>query len=477
MRRFLRERGRWEEFGFEATEEAAAGGVGGGGAGWRGRLERWLPREQTGRYLRAVRAEKGCLAAGCHLGSGAGGEAAGTGGEAARAGAPAFTEGQLAGVISVTLPGGQTSTTLLFNRVFIVTAGVLASIIAVVTFYLITARLILQPVRALRAAADKVMVGEEAGAQTEAAEKTPWQEATTITEGIRTGDEFERLAHAFHEMLGRLKMAHDRLREANRALDMQLGELTARNLALFEANRLKNEFLANVSHELRTPLHAILGFAEIVQEKTQADGDAKTARYAQHIVQAGKGLLAIINDLLDVAKIEAGRVEVRWEKCSVREIAEALLQLMRPLTEEKELTATLGVDEGLGLIETDPGKVQQILFNLLSNAIKFTPRGGRIGVEASWLDEDAVVIRVRDTGPGIAEGEREKIFEKFRQVDASVTREHSGTGLGLAIVKELVGILGGSITVGGSAGEGAVFTVVLPARRGGGEAGAKSASG
>jgi signal transduction histidine kinase len=468
IRRYLEEPGRWERFSFETRPDGDSDGEP-GLSGWQKLLQAWLPGEPTAQYVRAVRADQSCLVVGCH---------ARAAGQAPEQGAAPFDEGQLVGVISVRLPPGQTNTLLLFNRIFIVTAGVLACIIAVVIFYLITARLILQPVRLLREAADRLAVQEERqgeesaeapppveGRRTGEAASTSWQQAMAITEKIRTGDEFERLARAFHEMLGRLKLAHDRLRETNRALDLQLGELTARNLALFESNKLKSEFLASVSHELRTPLNAILGFAEVVSERAGAQEDTKTRRYADNIVRSGKGLLNIINDLLDLAKIEAGRMEVRWQLCQVQEVAGALLQFARPLAEEKDLMMNLGVDERVSQIETDPGKLQQILFNLVSNAIKFTPHGGRIDVEITARDEEMIELQVRDTGPGIPQSQREHIFEKFRQVDQSVTREHEGTGLGLAIVKELVEMLGGSINVGGQEGAGASFTVLLPRRR------------
>jgi len=455
--------------------------------GFLDRLGGLLPQGKTARYLRAVRADKGCMAGGCHTSSGDEGAPADKTGSTPRV----FTEGQLVGVISVTLPPGQTSTTLLFNRIFIVTAGILASIIAIVTFYLITQRFILQPVRSLREAADRVTVPEEQesadadGPQTpsgvsvngqtqpgenelyrgEKEEKESWAEAMTITGKIKTGDEFERLASAFQEMLGRLKIAHDRLRETNRALDMQLGELQARNIALFESNKLKSEFLANVSHELRTPLNAIIGFAQVVQEKSQQSEDGKTTRYATNILEAGRRLLIIINDLLDLAKIEAGKIQVQWETCSAAQIIEALLNFTRPLAEQKQLTVNMQVASEIGLIETDGGKLQQILFNLLSNALEYTPPGGRIDVTAQLVEEDYIQFAVSDTGPGIALEDRDKVFEKFQQIDASVTREHAGTGLGLAIVKELVTILGGSVTVGGEVGKGAVMTVLLPRKR------------
>jgi len=423
------------------------------------------------RYLRIIRAERSCLADGCHASTAAPAESAAAAVNTEKTepekktARPTFNEGDVVGVISVYLPSGQTSVTLLFNRILIVIAGALAGICAIVTFYLITEKVILRPVRRLRRAADKFKMPKDAGIEASAVDKQTWQEMLEITKQVQTRDEFEELAHAFGQMLTRLKLAHNRLEETNRALDMQLGELEAKNLALYESNKLKSEFLANVSHELRTPLNAIIGFGEILNERPAIQEDEKARRYIGNVLGSGKMLLALINDLLDLAKIEAGRMEVHWEKCAIGEIAEALINFTRLLAEEKKLQVTLEVDENLGLVETDPAKLQQILFNLLSNAIKFTPEGGRIVLAARRVNEDEFEVSIADTGPGIRKADQEKIFEKFRQIDGSVTREHSGTGLGLAIVKELVGILGGIVTLDSDEGQGAKFMVRLPQRR------------
>lgn len=372
---------------------------------------------------------------------------------------PVFEAGHLVGLIAVTLPEGQTGPTLFFNRVFIVVAGLLAGICAIITFYIITQRFILEPVRNLRDAADQLTVPS---IETTDRPQNSWQSALNITSTIKTGDEFERLAQAFHQMLIRLKISQDKLRQSNKALDMQLSELEARNLALYESNKLKSEFLANVSHELRTPLNAIIGFAEVLNEQLDPEKEKKKIRYVANVLKSGKMLLTTVNDLLDLAKLEAGKMEVRWQQCSLLEITEVLVNFTRPLAEEKQLKVKLAIDKKLALIESDPGKLQQILFNLLSNAIKFTPRRGRIDIEAVPVSKERFQVTVADTGPGILPKDQEKIFEKFRQLDGSVTREHSGTGLGLAIVKELVAMLGGDISVTTQKPKGARFTIQLP---------------
>jgi len=434
---------------------------------------------QPARFLCAVRADNSCLSSGCHTAPLP--TAAPLPDAAVPEGAVPFTEGQLVGVISVLLPAGQTSTTLLFNRIFIVVGGLLSCICAVVTFYLITQRFILRPVRSLREAADKITLeSADDDADTDnfaEPSQDAWKDALNITAAIKTGDEYEKMAQAFHEMLSRLKLAHDRLRETNRALDLRLGELETKNIALFESNKLKSEFLANVSHELRTPLNAIIGFAEILKEQAESRHDEKASRYVSNVLESGQLLLHIINELLDLASIEAGKIRVKWEKCSIGIITEALVNLTRPLFEPKKLSVNLDIAGDLPTIETDPARLQQILFNLLDNAIKFTPDHGRIDINARLLDSDALTtqplltdntngsfihISISDTGPGVAPDDREIIFDKFRQLDGSVTRAHSGTGLGLAIVRELTQILGGSVTIADNTPHGATFSVILP---------------
>jgi len=259
-----------------------------------------------------------------------------------------------------------------------------------------------------------------------------------------------------------LKQGADQLRSINKSLDLKLGQLAETNVALYESNRLKSEFLANVSHELRTPLNSILGFADLLRETVGGAPDSKSARYVSNICQSGKNLLDLINDLLDLAKIEAGRMEIRSEPLSLPDLFEGLSNILKPLLEQKGLTLTTVVDPDVPIIRSDPGKLQQILYNFLSNAIKFSPQGERIEVSARRDDEEQVRISVTDHGLGISQSKQQMIFEKFRQVDASVTRTHGGTGLGLAISKELAGLLNGSIGIRSKEGQGATFWIVIP---------------
>lgn len=353
----------------------------------------------------------------------------------------------LIGLVSVDIPSQISNRQQLLNRVFILTAGLIAGTLAIVIFYLVTTRLILQPVRVLQETAEKVSEGD-----------------LNIRSDINTGDEFQVLSETFNTMLANLKNSADQLRAVNKSLDLRLGQLAESNVALYESNRLKSEFLANVSHELRTPLNSILGFAELLKEVTRSDNDAKVTRYITNINTAGHNLLDLINDLLDLAKIEAGRMEVRSEPLSLADLFEALTSVLKPLTEAKNLTIVPAVAADVPIIETDPAKLQQILYNFMSNAIKFSPVGQTIALAAQLESAERIRISVTDRGPGIDKEKHNLIFEKFRQIDGSVTRQHSGTGLGLAISKELSSLLGGSIGLQSVAGAGATFYVILPVK-------------
>jgi len=335
---------------------------------------------------------------------------------------------------------------LKLNRLFIFLAGLLAGSLAIAVFYVITTRIILQPVRVLQEIAEKVSQGD-----------------LNIRSDISTGDEFQQLAETFNTMLANLKQSSDQLQSLNKNLDSRLGQLAESNVALYESNRLKSEFLANVSHELRTPLNSILGFADLLKESVGAAGaDSKPVRYLQNILTSGRNLLELINDLLDLAKIEAGRMEVRSEPLSLGDLFEGLASVLKPLSEHRGVAIAASVAADVPIIQTDAAKLQQVLYNFLSNAIKFSPAGGRVDLTATLEDESSIRVTVSDQGPGIEEEKQAMIFEKFRQIDGGVTREHGGTGLGLAIAKELTILLGGTIGVRSMVGQGAAFWVVLP---------------
>ncbi len=358
-----------------------------------------------------------------------------------------FQQNQLVGLIDVTMPLERGSL-IWWTRGMFVLGGLLAALLALMSFYIITKQVVLAPIRKLRDLSDRAAEGDLAARSR-----------------IASGDEFEKLGRSFNDMLDAIQTQQNQLRQANRALDLRLAEVAEANVALYEADRIKNEFLANVSHELRTPLSSIIGFAELLG---QTD-DERRHRHATHILTSARMLLGIINDLLEVAKVEAGRAQVNIERVSVRDLCETLGQLVRPMADKKHLALEVDLAEDLPVAATDARKVQQILYNLLSNAVKFTPADGkvtltarRVPAEESSLRRESVALTVADTGPGIAAADQERIFEKFRRLDDSMTREHGGAGLGLAIVKELTDLLGGRLTLESESGHGASFTVLLP---------------
>jgi two-component system sensor histidine kinase BarA len=332
---------------------------------------------------------------------------------------------------------GEIGETVFMNRLWIVVAGLIGGTGAIVAFYMITQRLILRPIRQLRALANNVAEGN-----------------LEIRSSIATHDEYEKLARAFNHMLDTLQATQEKVRQANKQLDTKIAELSERNIELFKANKVKSEFLANISHEFRTPLNAILGFAQVLREKPHELNKEKAQRYAENIITSGNSLLNMINDLLDLAKTRAGKMELHTEQTSVDTLLKDVLSQFSLLTKKKKIKVKLFLDSDLPPLMTDVGKVQQILYNFLSNATKFTPSRGRIeirarfpspGAQGAGPDSRMVRIAVTDTGCGIAEADREKIFEKFRQADGSITRESTGSGLGLAISTELAAMLAGSI--------------------------------
>jgi two-component system sensor histidine kinase BarA len=381
-------------------------------------------------YVRVFRATDTCVS--CHSAQGT---------------AAAFTTKEVIGAAIVGTHGiaGQLRWMTLMNVVWILVAGVIGGTGAIVAFYWITQRVILRPIRQLRALANNVAEGN-----------------LDIRSSIATADEYEKLAQAFNHMLDNLQAAQEKLREANRQLDGKIAELSERNIELFRANQLKGEFLANMSHEFRTPLNSILGFAQVLREKPGLLKRDKGQRYIENIIASGNGLLNMINDLLDLAKAEAGRMELRIEQASLVQLCEVVVSSFSLLAKKKRLKVQMEVDENVPLLMTDAGKVQQVLYNFLSNAVKFTPVRGRIDIHASMLDEKTVRIAVTDTGCGIAEADREIIFDKFRQADGSLTRESPGSGLGLSICKELAAMLAGSVGLVSEVDRGSTFWLDLP---------------
>ncbi|HEV2414598.1 MAG TPA: response regulator [Candidatus Dormibacteraeota bacterium] len=240
-------------------------------------------------------------------------------------------------------------------------------------------------------------------------------------------------------------------------------QLEESNRALQDANKHKSVFLANMSHELRTPLNAIIGFSELLGDARDGQFDEATRRrFLSQILTSGKHLLGLINDILDLSKVEAGQMELRLQTVSVAESVDQVMKTVEPLVSKKNLVLTSNVD-GVGDILADAGKLRQMLLNLISNAIKFTPEGGNVTIGALRL-KDRVEISVADTGIGIAEPEQKQIFQEFHQVDQGPGRKHEGTGLGLALTKRFALLHGGDVRVTSRLEKGSVFTITLPVR-------------
>jgi signal transduction histidine kinase len=238
-------------------------------------------------------------------------------------------------------------------------------------------------------------------------------------------------------------------------------QLEDKSRELEVANRHKDEFLASMSHELRTPLNAIIGFSEVMLERMFGELNAKQDEYLNDILSSGRHLLSLINDILDLAKIEAGRMELEPGDFDLPQAVDNALILVRERALRRGITLERWIDPRLGEIKGDERKIKQVLLNLLSNAVKFTPEGGRIDVRAALADGVAE-ISVTDTGVGIAPGDHEAVFEEFRQVGTDYARKHEGTGLGLALARKFVELHGGAIWVKSEVGQGSTFTFTIP---------------
>lgn len=385
------------------------------------------------------------------------------------------------------------ASSLWLSLVFLVSVGIFALGLAVLVFYLITNKIILEPVRQLRATAEDVRSGN-----------------LDTRSHIQTGDELEELAEAFNEMLAALQTGQEQQRTINASLDEKINQLAERNQTLYQAARIKGEFLASVSHELRTPLNSVLGFAELLEEQAAREAEAgedtpkiqRRKRYIDNILGAGRSLLDLINGLLEMAKVEAGKVDLKVRTFGADTLCEQLIAMMRPQADKRGVELSLEIADNLPELLTDQGKLRQIIFNLLSNAVKFTgdmaeelrskqqqraseaelmdasppteaPPLARVTLRAEPLitrnpstgeTEDRVRFCVIDTGPGIAPEDQARIFEKFTQLDSGYGRKHAGTGLGLAICKELTTVLQGELLLQSQLGRGSMFSVIIPAK-------------
>jgi signal transduction histidine kinase len=376
-------------------------------------------------YYAAIRASKSCMA--CHT------QLQG-----------AIKENDLLAMIQidVDIPIDSIEKQVHINRAILISNALITALLIMGGSYLIVRYVIVKPVKHLKEVSDAISAGE-----------------LNVRSEIQTGDEFEDLSHAFNRMLRNLVSMQDRLKKVNTNLDRKVDELAHANLALFESNKLKSDFLAKMSHELRTPLNSILGFSDLLintQNFTE-----KHIRWAGNIRSSGEQLLSLINEILDLAKIEAGKMEVSITEFRFDDVSEGLLTMTRPLAEKKNIDLQSVIPADIKNLRQDRVKLRQILANLLSNAVKFTPEGGKVVLKVEQEGKNHIMT-VSDTGVGIAPEEQELVFEKFRQAGNTLTREHDGTGLGLSIVRELTKLLGGEVSLQSELGKGSTFTVVIP---------------
>jgi signal transduction histidine kinase/DNA-binding response OmpR family regulator len=283
---------------------------------------------------------------------------------------------------------------------------------------------------------------------------------------VQTTTEMEEASKRFEAMTGRLEETTHRLRNRVEASERGRLEVEQRNRTLIEQNRrlqiesqANARFLANMSHELRTPMNAIIGFTSILLEDTGLQLSDRHRRNLERVSRNGKELLQLINNVLDLSKLDSGRMEVYSEAVEIRDIIERAVIVVEPLKHGRPLDVKIEVQDGIPTLRTDRTKLQQILINLLSNAVKFTPKG-EIKISAESLDRDRVRIAVSDTGVGIAEQDIPKVFEEFRQLRAPGSA--GGSGLGLTITLRMVELLGGDISVSSRVGEGSAFSIVIP---------------
>ncbi len=381
---------------------------------------------------------------------------------------PDLAENDLLGVVKVTVPLDRTEDALAWNNAILLATAIVTAFLAMLAAYAIVRYVIVKPVLHLKDVSDEITRGN-----------------LDLRADIRTGDEFEELSHAFNRMLRYLTTVQEELREVNTDLDGKVDELAQVNLRLYEMNNLKDEFLATMSHELRTPLNSILGFSDVLNGADNLT--VKQQRFLQNIQTSGRDLMALINDLLDVAKIESGKMEIQCVEFSLGDCIERQIAGVGHMADKKNINLSTEISPEITILQQDPRKLQQILNNLLTNAIKFTPEGGRVRVVAELEHKPPAKpgpqpkpdpkpqaqgpffrLIVEDTGIGIPLEDQATIFEKFRQGKTmpgqrdTMTREFGGTGLGLSIVKELSKLLGGEVSLESEFGKGSAFMVRLP---------------
>ena len=255
---------------------------------------------------------------------------------------------------------------------------------------------------------------------------------------------------------------NEQLKESQRIVQEHARNLEEQTRRVQEANRLKSEFLANMSHELRTPLNAIVGFSELMHDGKVGPVSAQHREYLGDILTSAHHLLQLINDVLDLAKVESGKLEFRPEPVDLPNLLSEVRDILRTLAAKKRIHIETEADPTLTRVVLDPAKLKQVLYNYLSNALKFTPEEGRVTIRLAPEGAEAFRLEVEDTGIGIRPEDQGRLFVEFQQLDASTAKKYPGTGLGLALTKRIVEAQGGRVGVGSTPGQGSVFYAILP---------------
>ena len=377
--------------------------------------------------------------------------------------------GELMRVVHVTIPRPPAQDAVKRFWAELLGVGIVTVFFLLIAFYIVIRSVIIKPLRTLREVADGISRGESG-----------------MRVRLHTGDEFEALGEALNRMLQHLGSAQEKLRRANSELEVKINQLALSTLELSKTNQIKSDFMATMSHELRTPLNSILGFSDVLGSISTLNDKQK--RYVENINKSGRALLTMINDILDMAKMESGRMEANLSNFPITRTVSAQCDMAKPLLDKKNIDLQCDFEPDLPPMQQDESRIQQVLNNLLSNAIKFTPEGGRIRIVVRRIMQEPLPnslhyrqspgvapkpipmleMKVVDTGVGISEEDQRIVFEKFRQGKGAIPegdtlkRGYSGSGLGLSIVREICRMLEGEITLESQLGAGSTFTVRLP---------------